>query len=140
MLTVERRDAWSAPVEDRPGGMKEKIEALAVAGADLDFLIARRLHDGSNKGLVFLTPIEGPRQQMAAERLGFKRTESLHSLRVQGADEPGIAYRVLAALADQQINLRGVSASRQGREFVMFIAFDTCREMERAEARLKMPI
>jgi hypothetical protein len=136
MITATRIDVWSATIEDHPGGLKEKLEALAIAGADLEFLIARRLHEAPGKGIVFLTPLRNQREIQAAEKIGLKKNSHVYSVRVIGPDEPGIAYRVTVALADEAINVRGVSAGRVGREFVMFLAFDTENDADRAAARL----
>lgn len=140
MLTVAPVDVWSAVIEDRPGGLKEKLEKLMLADANLDFLIARRLHEEQGRAIVFLTPLCGQRQLEAAEQAGFHRDDSMHTLRIDGPDEPGIAYRITAALAEAGINLRGVSAARMGSEFAMFLSFDTRRDAQEADQRLKLPL
>lgn len=140
MLTVTKVDVWSTTIEDRPGGLKEKLEALAMAGADLEFLISRRLHEQPGKGILFLTPLQSPKQIKAAEQLGFKKNHHVYSVRVEGADEPGIGYRMTAALASEGINLRGVSAASLGREFAMFLAFDSEADADRAVARLSLAL
>lgn len=140
MLDVAKIDVWSAVIEDQPGGLKQKLEALAMAGADLDFIIARRLHEKPGNGIVFITPLAGEKQLKAAAQLGFAKSDSLHSLRVQGPDEPGIVYRISSALADEGINLRGLSAARLGREFVLFLAFDKAEECVKAAERLNRAV
>jgi hypothetical protein len=140
MLTVSKMDVWSTSVDDQPGGLHEKLEGLAISGADLDFIVSRRAHEQPGKSLVFVTPIVGDKQTAAALRLGFKVADSLHSLCVRGPDEPGIGNRVTGALAREGINLRGASAARAGKEFVMFLAFDDCRDLERAMARLSLNV
>lgn len=140
MLTVNKVDVWSAMIEDRPGALKAKLEALAMAGADLEFLIARRVHEQPGQGIIFLTPLHGATQLQAAEKAGFKKNHSVCSVRVAGPNEPGIAYRVTTALADEGINIRGVSAGNLGREFAMFLAFDTEQDADRAVARLAMAV
>jgi hypothetical protein len=136
MLTIEKQDVWSATLDDRPGGLKEKLEGLAMAGANLDFIIARRLHNDPGHGIVFVTGLEGEKQISAARQLGFKNAESLHQLRVHGPDEPGIAYRISSAITQENINLRGVSAARQDHEFTMYLAFDTDADAQKAKQRL----
>ena len=39
-LDVSRVDVWAASIKDRPGGLAVKLDALAQAGADLEFAIA----------------------------------------------------------------------------------------------------
>ena len=41
-LQVARTKVWAASMQDRPGGLAEKLEPLAKAGANLEFVIARR--------------------------------------------------------------------------------------------------
>jgi len=38
-LDVVREDVWAVGIEDRPGDLAEKLEALAQAGANLEFVI-----------------------------------------------------------------------------------------------------
>lgn len=140
MFAVDKMDVWCAKIDDRPGALKDKLEGLAMAGADLAFIIARRIHEEPGKGIVFLTPLKGEKQIAAAKALGFKTTDTLHSLRVEGADEPGVAYRLSAAMAQERINLRGLSAAHLGHQFVMFMAFDSATEADKARARLELPI
>jgi hypothetical protein len=140
MLSVNKVDVWSALIEDRPGALKAKLEALAMAGADLEFLIARRVHEQPGRAIVFLTPLHGQMQLQAAEKAGFKRNQSVYSVRVEGPNEPGIAYRVTTALADAGINVRGVSAGNLGKEFAMFLAFDTQQDADLAVTRLGLAV
>ena len=41
-MIVERVDVWSASVADKTGGLSWKLKGMNEAGADLDFIIARR--------------------------------------------------------------------------------------------------
>ncbi len=41
-LIVERVDVWAASTVDKPGGLSGILKGLHEAGADLDFIIARR--------------------------------------------------------------------------------------------------
>ena len=136
MLTATKIDIWSATIEDRPGGLKEKLEALAIAGADLEFLIARRLHEMPGKGVVFLTPLKNEKEVKAGEKAGFHKSQHVFSVRVQGPDEPGMAYRVTSALTEEGINVRGISAGRVNEQLVMYLAFDSDRDADRASERL----
>ena len=140
MLNVTKVDSWAATIDDKPGGILAKLEGLAKAGADLDFILARRAHETPGKGVLFVTPLTDTRQFNAAETLGFHRSTSLHTLRIDGPDEPGIAYRVTLALAGEGINIRGLSAMTIGNQYRMFLAFDTQPEADRAIARLQRAI
>lgn len=136
MLTAGKVDVWTTTLADGPNALREKIEQLAMNGADLEFLISRRVHEEPGKSVVFLTPLTGDKQTQAAEKLGFKKTHSLHSVRVAGPDEPGIAYRITSALADQGLMLHGISAARMGNEFTMYLSFDSESAADEAANRL----
>lgn len=124
-LLVERVDVWAATIEDRPGGLAEVLATLRDAGADLQFIIARRAPQDPGKGVVFVTPLQADREIRAAAQVGFNVTQSLHSVRVMGRDRPGIAAELTQKLADGRINLRGFSASVIGTQFVAHVAVDS---------------
>jgi hypothetical protein len=137
-LKVNRTDVWAATVEDRPGGVATKLEALAQAGANLGFVLARRTPErGPGQGVVFVTPLKGKRQETAAAQAGFVKTDSIRSLRVEGADKAGVGAAVTRAIADAGINLRGLSAASLGRKFVMYVALDSESDATRAMQTLR---
>ena len=115
-LKVAKEDVWAATIKDRPGGLTEKLEALAAVGVNLEFIIARRQGTKKGTGVVFVTPIKGLKREQAAKKAGFKKSRSLHSLRVDAADKPGLGAVLTRALADAGINLRGFSAAAIGRK------------------------
>ena len=88
-LFVERTDVWAASIQDRPGGLAEVLDALREAGADLQFVIARRTPDKPATGVVYVTPLQNDREVRAAAQVGFNVTQSLHSVRIMGPDHPG---------------------------------------------------
>lgn len=137
MLDVSKVDVWAATIEDRPGGLTEKLEALAKAGANLEFILARRMHEEPGKGVVFVTPLRDDRQLQAASAAGFRKTRSLHSLRMEGPDEPGLGYRVSQAMAGEGISLRGLSVTTTNGQVVMYLAFDSQLDADRAAVRLE---
>jgi hypothetical protein len=136
-LKINRTDTWAATIEDRPGGLAEKLAALTAAGANLEFLIARRAPEQRGSGVVFVTPLKGAKQIKAAKAAGFEKTASLHSLRVEGADKPGMGAKLTAALAEAGVNLRGLSAAALGRGCVTYLALDTAQDAAKAAAVLK---
>jgi hypothetical protein len=135
--SVSRTDVWAATIDDRPGGLAEKLEALAAAGANLEFLIGRRMPEQRGKGVVFVTPLKGVKQLKAAQRAGFEKTESLHSLRVEGSDKVGTGAKLTKALADGGVNLRGISAAAFGKKFVLHLALDSAKDAAKAAGILK---
>ncbi|MFP3589258.1 amino acid-binding protein, partial [Paraburkholderia sp. SIMBA_055] len=80
-LSVERVDVWAATIEDKPGGLAQALSALRDAGADLQFVVARRTPEASGKGVVFVAPLQGEQEIRAATQVGFNVTPSLHSVR-----------------------------------------------------------
>jgi hypothetical protein len=131
-LLVERADVWAATIQDKPGGLAELLSTLRSAGADLQFIIARRAPEKSGTGVVFVTPLQSDREIRLAAQVGFNVSQSLHSVRVMGPDRPGVAAELTQKLADGGINLRGFSASVVGTQFVAYIAFDSLGDANKA--------
>jgi hypothetical protein len=131
-LSVERVDVWAATIEDKPGGLARVLSALRDAGADLQFVVARRTPEASGKGVVFVAPLQGDREIHAATQVGFNVTPSLHSVRVMGLDQLGIIAQLSQMLADGGINLRGVSAAVLGTQFIAYLAIDSLDDAEKA--------
>lgn len=131
-LLVERVDVWAASIQDRPGGLAEVLDTLREAGADLQFIIARRAAEKPGTGVVFVTPLQGDREIRSAAEVGFNVTQSLHSVRVVGADRPGIAAELARKVADGGINLRGYSASVLGTQFMAYLAVDSLDDANKA--------
>ena len=90
---VEHVDVWAAAIEDRPGGLANVLASLRDAGADLQFIIARRAPDEPGKGVLFVTPLQGDREIAAAAEMGFKcaRRPSLRS-RVDASDMRAVKH------------------------------------------------
>src|SRR5215471_10333862 len=117
-LLVEHVDVWAASIQDKPGALATVLAELREAGADLQFIIARRAPEAPGKGVVFVTPLQGDREIQAAADVGFNVSRSLHSVRIMGRDQPGIAALLTQKLADAGINLRGFSGCVIGTQFV----------------------
>jgi hypothetical protein len=133
---IQKVDVWAGEIDDRPGGLAEKLEILAKAGASLEFLISRRTPESPGKGVVFLTPIKGAGQKKAANEAGLSMS-SMHSVRVEGPDRPGLGSKMTRALADAGINLRGVSGAALGRRSVSYFGFDSADDAAQAIRLLK---
>lgn len=129
-LLVEKEDVWAASVEDKPGALADKLSALSDAGADLSFIIVRRSPEKPGTGVAFVTPLRGDREVQAATAVGFAVTTSLHSVCVEGADQPGIAAKLSRAIADAGINMRGFSAAVLGTKFVAHVGLDSSQDQE----------
>ncbi|MCK7495957.1 MAG: ACT domain-containing protein [Comamonadaceae bacterium] len=136
-LFVEHVDVWAATVPDKPGGLAEVLATLRDVGANLESIISRRAPEQPGKGVVFVTPLRSDREIAAASDVGFNVTQTLHSVRVMGADRPGIAADLTQKLADRGINLRGFSASVIGTQFIAYVATDSLEDANQAlEIRL----
>ena len=136
-LTVTRTDVWAVSIEDRAGGLAEKLAIVAEAGAQLEFVVARRAPDKPGTGVVFVTPLKGAAQLRAAKKAGFTKTASLHSVRIEGPDKPGLGAQLTCALAQACINLRGLSAAAIGKRCVVHLALDTAGDAAKAAKVLK---
>lgn len=136
-LKVTRTDIWTAVIDDRPGGAAEGLERLAKAGANLEFLLARRTPEQPGKGVVFAAPLKGVKVLRAAQEAGFTKAPDIHGLRIEGGDVPGLAARMTRALADAGVSFRGLSAIAQGRKFVAYLSLDTSDDVLRATRALK---
>jgi hypothetical protein len=136
-MKVSRVDVWVASMMDRPGALAEKLSMLAAAGANLDFVLARRAPDKPGTGVVFLTPLSGAKQLAAARKAGFRKTKSLHSVKVEGPDKPGLGARMTQVLAEARINVRGLSAASIRKQCMVHIAFDTSADAAKAARLLK---
>jgi hypothetical protein len=135
--SIKKVDVWAGEIEDRPGGLADKLAGLGNAGANLEFLISRRSPDKPGTGVFFATPIKGSKQKAAAQEAGLSTTESLHSVRIEGADRPGLGLKMTRAIADVGINLRGISAAALGRRAVTYLAFDSAADADNAVRVLK---
>lgn len=129
-LLVEREDVWAASVDDKPGALAAKLSALDDAGADLGFIIVRRAPEKPGTGVAFVTPLRGDREVRAATAAGFAVTSSLHSVRVEGPDEPGVAATLAKAVGDAGINVRGFSGAVLGTRFVAHVGVDSAEDQE----------
>lgn len=136
-LIVERVDVWAATIEDKPGGLAKILNGLRDAGADLDFVIARRAPEKPGTGVVFVTPLRGDREVAAASTLGFNVTSSLKSLRIEGENKPGVAAAMTGKLADAGINLHGLSAAVIGTKFIIYISLDNAEDAAKAAELIK---
>lgn len=134
---VELEEVWVASMEDKPGALGNKLAALAEAGADLDFIIARRSHEKPGTGVLFVTPLRGDKEIEAATEDGFNVSSHLHGVRVEGRNEPGIATKVTRKLGQAGLNLRGFSGAVIGTQFVLHLAFDTAEDAQKAIALLR---
>jgi hypothetical protein len=126
-------DVWTAELEDRPGTLAEKVEALQRAGANLEFAILRPSADVlSSTGLLFVAPVVGLAQVHAATEAGLEKNASMHALRVVGPDRPGLLAGIARALADARINVTALWAAALGDRGALYIRFESNADARRA--------
>ena len=135
--SVKKVDVWAGEIADRPGGLASTLAAMTKAGANIEFVVARRAADKPGTGVVFMTPIKGAKQKTAAQQAGLGTSEGLHSVRIEGPDKAGLGAKLTDALAAAGINLRGISAAALGRRAVSYLAFDSAADSEAAVRILK---
>jgi predicted amino acid-binding ACT domain protein len=87
--------------------------------------------------VVFVTPLRGDREIEAATEEGFNVSSHLHSVRVEGRNEPGLAAQVTRKIGQAGLNLRGLSGAVIGTQFVLHLAFDTAEAAQKAIAVLR---
>jgi hypothetical protein len=136
-LMVESVDVWAASIRDEPGGLAVMLKGLRDAGADLEFIVARRAHEEPGTGVVFVTPLRGDTEIAAAADLGFNVSSQLHAVRVEGENTRGAVAELTDLLAEAGINLRGVSAAVIGTRFILHVAVDSVSDATRAIDILK---
>ena len=136
-VDVSRVDVWAAGIEDRPGGLAEKLDVLAQADVDLEFIIARRSSSKPGSAVVFVTPIKGPRQIRAARKVGFEKTKSLHAIRVATGNKPGFGAEMTKKLGEVGISLRGFSGASISNRAVFYLGFDSDADAGKAIRLLK---
>ena len=136
-LNVKRMDVWTATIEDRAGGAARKLEPLAEAGANFEFVMARRTPERPGEGILFIAPVKGARAAKAAQAAGFAKPGNIHPVRIEGADKPGAMAAIARALAAAGISFRGLSAAAVGRKFVAYVALDSAEAAAKAASVLK---
>jgi len=132
---IGRVDIWVGELPDRPRALMKKLEVLSKAGANLEFVIARP--DNRGKAVVFMAPLRGAVQIRAAEEAGLSKASRMHTLRVEGPDQPGLGERITRALAAEGLNLRGLSAAVIGGRSVTYLRFVNSEDAQIARQALK---
>ena len=134
---LEKVDVWAGTIEDRPGGLAEKLEALAKAGVNLEFVVARRHGDKPGAGVVFVAPVKGAGPARAAKAAGLSKAEDMFSVRLMGPDKPGLGSTIAGAIAGAGINMGGLSAAALGRKCIVYFRFDSKEDANKAMGVLK---
>ena len=113
---------WRNPRPSRAAAAK--LEQLARAGADLEFVFTRPHRSKADTSILFIAPITSPEQIKVAREGGLGPALDVAMLCVEGENRPGIGYDIMSRLAVAGINLRGISISALGGRFSAYLAFD----------------
>ncbi len=132
-----KAEVWAVGIDDRAGGVADKLELLAKAGASFEMVFARRTPETPGKGMLFATPVKGAKVIRAAKEAGMGIPATVFSVRVEGADRPGLGAKIARALGDAGVSFRGISGIAIGRKFVSYIACDSAADQAKAIAALK---
>jgi hypothetical protein len=129
---MHKVQVWCGEISDRPGAAAAKLELLARAGADLEFVFTRPKRTDPEASVIFLAPINGSEQTEAARRVGLEPASDIAMLCVEGDNRPGIGYELMSRLAVAGINLRGLSVSTVNHQFAAYLAFDSADDVAMA--------
>jgi hypothetical protein len=121
--TIKKVEVWAADVQNRPGTLARILEGLSQVGAQLEFLIARRVSENTSR--VFIAPLKSKKQKQMAGDLGLVSAAGMHSFRIEGPDRAGLGAQISRCVAAEGINIRGASAAAIGRKSVFYLAFKT---------------
>ncbi len=133
--TIKTVEVWAADIVNKPGTLARVLEALAAAGAELEFLIARQAAEHTSR--IFLAPVKGKKQQQAARVVGLSPAAGMHSIRIDGPDRKGLGAEITRAVAAAGVNIRGASAATVGNKNVFYLGFKTEDEAKKAAGAVK---
>jgi len=129
---ITKEDVWAGEIEDRAGALAEKLEAVSRVGVNLEFVIARRAPEKPGTGVVFMAPFRGEDSVRAALQAGLSQWTSASTLRVEGPDRSGLGALITWTVANEGINMRGVSGAKLGERSVFYLAFDDPADADKA--------
>jgi len=136
-LKVSRAEMWSARIDDRAGGVAAVLDPTVKAGANFEFVLARRAPEQPGKGLLFVLPLKGAKVVKAAQEAGFAKAEGVHTVKIEGSDKPGTGAAIVCALASAGISFRAISATAVGKKFSSYLALDSAEDAAKAASVLK---
>lgn len=123
-LEIRKVQVWSGEVVDLLGAAAAKLEHLANAGADLQFVFTRPHPQFQEAGVIFLAPILGAQQINAAREIGLQPAPDVTMLYIQGPNRAGIGFQLMSQLAVAGIAMQGMSFSAAGQKFGAYLAFN----------------
>ena len=136
-LEVTRVEVWIASLKDTPGSLAGKLDLLSEAGANFDFVFARRSPEKPGTGVVFAAPVKGAKQAAAAKKAGFRKGKRLFTICVTGPNKAGAGTAITEAIAAAGLTMQGFSAHVIGKKFVLHIAFESSAAATKAARILR---
>ncbi|HEY8668803.1 MAG TPA: hypothetical protein VIL86_19305 [Tepidisphaeraceae bacterium] len=134
---VTKVDVWAGEMRDEPGGLARILDGLAQAGANIECVIARRQPEKPGTGVAFISPIKGKKIQDAARDVGLRPAANIGTLRIEGPNRAGTGARMMDAVRDAGVSMRGVSAMVLGNKYVVYIGFDSSEDATKAAKAIK---
>jgi hypothetical protein len=131
-LEIRRVQAWCGEIRDLLGAAAAKLEHLARAGVNLEFVFTRPHPHKPEAGVIFLAPITGPAQIQAAREVGLGPALDMAMLYIQGPNRPGIGFAIMSDLAVAGVHMQGISFSSAGDRFGAYLAFTSSDEVSKA--------
>jgi hypothetical protein len=128
----DRVHVWSCEVTDKPGGVADKLAALAQAGENLEYVGTRRTPEKPGWGILYIAPVTGPDQVRAARSAGMHEVKNPVVIRVEGDNKAGLAHRLTHEWALAGISFQGLTMAVLGDKFVGYAAFDNSDDANRA--------
>jgi hypothetical protein len=129
---LDRIHVWSGEIVDQAGGIAAKLAPLAEAGANLEYIVTRRLAIKPGTGILYVAPVTGLGPVRAARSVGLSETHDTIVLRVEGDNQAGLGHRLTQQWAMAGINLQGLTMTVLGNKFIGYAAFDTVDDANRA--------
>ncbi len=125
-------EPWSVHLQDRPGAMATKLEILAKAGANLEFIHARRTPEVFGKGILSIWPLKGAKQVNAAQKAGFTQAHGPVVLRLEHPDRPGLSAKVCHAMSEAGVNVRTFTGMDIAKKWQAYVTFDNRKDADKA--------
>src|SRR5438270_3790407 len=111
---LDRVHVWAGEVMDQAGGVAAKLQLLAQAGANLEYIYTHRQEDKPGTGVLFVAPITGPLQVRAAQSAGLRESRDPVVYRIEGDNEAGLGHRVTQQWSQAGLSLQGLMMSVLG--------------------------
>lgn len=131
-------EVWAADILNKPGMLARVLEGLSNAGAQLEFLIARKASESTSR--VFVAPLTTAKQKRAALDVGLVPAKGMHAFQIEGPDRKGLGAHITREVASKGINLRGASAAAIGKKARFYLAFATEADAKSAMAAARKAV